>query len=127
MDECGHVHACCGADAAAQRLFFINYLRPEELAMLRGSGGEAGVEAALSKLSAEANIWALASHAYWGVWALIQVRHARPCCMDLWLHAVQMHVCLALHALTAHGIWLHGSCVLRAACALPAPRAAAAP
>lgn len=72
----GLVRACmrCGADAAAQRMFFMHYLRPEELEALRGSGGEAGVEAALSKLSAEANIWALASHAYWGVWALIQVR-----------------------------------------------------
>lgn len=45
---------------------------------LSGSSGRAEPAASwlppvLQRLSAEANIWALASHAYWGVWALIQV------------------------------------------------------
>lgn len=30
----------------------------------------------LDQLSAEANVWALASHIFWGVWAIIQVGRA---------------------------------------------------
>lgn len=30
--------------------------------------------ATLDELSASANVWALASHLYWGIWAIIQVR-----------------------------------------------------
>eukprot|EP00967_Tisochrysis_lutea_P101452 scaffold152243_cov19-Tisochrysis_lutea.AAC.1 len=37
----------------------------------------------LDRLSAEANLFALASHAYWGIWALIQARCAHPSpCMN---------------------------------------------
>jgi hypothetical protein len=30
----------------------------------------------VDRLSASANVWALASHLYWGIWAIIQVRGA---------------------------------------------------
>jgi ethanolamine kinase len=35
-----------------------------------------GLEATLARLSAEANVYALASHIYWGVWSLVQARYS---------------------------------------------------
>lgn len=51
--------------------------------------GEALSEQELERLMAEANLFALASHQYWGVWALIQARWVRwLACM----HGSSMHV-----------------------------------
>lgn len=51
-----------------QELFFRHYL---------AASGSAAANVplqpeVLDQLSAEANVWALASHLYWGIWALIQ-------------------------------------------------------
>ena len=55
----------------AQRLFFRHYMAAQA-----GSTGSAVSEEVLTQLEAEANVFALASHAYWGVWALIQARYS---------------------------------------------------
>lgn len=52
-------------DRDAQYLFFRHYLCPEDPASVS--------ESALANLYVEANCFALASHLYWGVWALVQV------------------------------------------------------
>ncbi len=52
-------------DSAAQRLFFKHYLSGKKIAV---------DDLLLSRLEAEANLFSLASHIYWGVWALIQAR-----------------------------------------------------
>jgi ethanolamine kinase len=71
-----------------QELFFRHYLAQEQQQLAAATAAAAGAspesEAAaaaepptvdpevLDRLSAEANVWALASHLYWGVWAIIQ-------------------------------------------------------
>ncbi|KAG2428047.1 hypothetical protein HXX76_012031 [Chlamydomonas incerta] len=72
-----------------QAAFFRHYLKPGELqalaaaararrpAELGGAAPQAAAEAAaLEGLAAEACIYALASHAYWGVWSFIQARYS---------------------------------------------------
>ena len=66
------------------------YPSPEAQALfLRAYMSEAGDDAAplspeqLAKLSAEANLFALASHAYWGIWALVQARWVAGECLTL--------------------------------------------
>lgn len=60
-----------------QELFFSHYMAEDAAMKAGGSGGSA--EAAplpasvMDQLSASANVWALASHLYWGIWAIIQV------------------------------------------------------
>mmetsp|Transcript_7572 Transcript_7572/g.18796 ORF Transcript_7572/g.18796 Transcript_7572/m.18796 type:complete len:369 (-) Transcript_7572:136-1242(-) len=54
-----------------QALFYSHYFASE------GSSAPAELgEGELEKLSAEANLYALVSHAYWGIWALIQARYS---------------------------------------------------
>lgn len=60
-------------DTAAQRFFFQNYLTLEELQQASTSGS---LDQHLERLSAEANVFALASHVYWGVWAVVQARYS---------------------------------------------------
>eukprot|EP00955_Chlamydomonas_euryale_P089936 364500-Chlamydomonas_euryale.AAC.41 len=58
-------------DTAAQWTFFRHYLsadKPPEVS--------APTEDELSRLEAETNVFALASHVYWGVWSLIQARYS---------------------------------------------------
>ncbi len=51
----------------AQALFFAHYFGAR--------GRPAGLEPArVDALCAEANVFALASHLYWGVWAIVQAR-----------------------------------------------------
>jgi hypothetical protein len=38
------------------------------------TGAEEVCQGTLDRLGAEANLFSLASHAYWGIWALIQAR-----------------------------------------------------
>lgn len=52
-----------------QALFFKHYMADSNAAQLS--------PAELDKLSASANVWALASHLYWGIWAIIQVGSSR--------------------------------------------------
>ncbi|GIL81388.1 hypothetical protein Vretimale_1059 [Volvox reticuliferus] len=71
-----------------QKFFFRNYLKPGELEQLakehipmQESRSEtitlaALEEAVLERLVAEACVFALASHAYWGVWSFIQARYS---------------------------------------------------
>ncbi|PNW82726.1 hypothetical protein CHLRE_06g291600v5 [Chlamydomonas reinhardtii] len=72
-----------------QAAFFRHYLKPGELqalataararrpAELGAAAPQAAAEAAaLEALAAEACIYALASHAYWGVWSFIQARYS---------------------------------------------------
>lgn len=59
----------------AQALFFSHYFAPD------GSDEPVQLSAEeLKKLSAEANLYALVSHVYWGIWALIQARWVGPLC-----------------------------------------------
>lgn len=67
-----------------QELFFRHYLAQGEQLAAAHEGLAAETAAAaddadtpvapdtLDRLSAEANAWALASHLYWGIWAIIQ-------------------------------------------------------
>jgi hypothetical protein len=70
-----------------QELFFRHYLAQEQQEVAAATAAAAGTTSdpaaaaaeplpvsaeALDRLSAEANVWALASHLYWGVWAIIQ-------------------------------------------------------
>lgn len=57
---------------ASQHTFFRAYLG-EECGV---SGRPTEVHAQLERLEAEANVFALASHVYWGVWSLIQARYS---------------------------------------------------
>lgn len=43
-------------------------------------------EATLERCVAEANVYALAAHQYWGVWSFLQVaaRGGLPACMAAW-------------------------------------------
>ena len=64
---CGRSHSY--PDRERQALFFRHYFgragRPKRLS-----------EAKLSRLCAEANVFALASHLFWGVWAVVQARYS---------------------------------------------------
>ncbi|GIL68077.1 hypothetical protein Vafri_21390, partial [Volvox africanus] len=74
--------------AAQQKAFFRHYLKPGELQQLakehismqevRSETDNAAEveEAVLDRLVAEACVFALASHAYWGVWSFIQARYS---------------------------------------------------
>ena len=84
--------------SGAQRLFFTHYLSAASAggsastSAAAGStgngGGRTAVEAAqqpppeeerelqLQRMEAEANLFSLASHIYWGVWSLIQARYS---------------------------------------------------
>lgn len=56
--------------------------------------------AVVDQLSASANVWALASHLYWGIWAIIQVRClllARGASVD-WGGGRRLMICMALRA-----------------------------
>jgi ethanolamine kinase len=53
--------------ASLQKAFFRSYLAGSD---------EPADEAALDLLVAEANLYSLASHIYWGVWALVQARYS---------------------------------------------------
>eukprot|EP00878_Enallax_costatus_P046645 GHUV01056890.1.p1 GENE.GHUV01056890.1~~GHUV01056890.1.p1 ORF type:complete len:271 (+),score=63.88 GHUV01056890.1:192-1004(+) len=55
-----------------QELFFRHYLAADN-----GTAADTPLPSdQLDRLSAEANVWALASHLYWGIWALIQACHS---------------------------------------------------
>ncbi|GAQ88641.1 Ethanolamine kinase [Klebsormidium nitens] len=55
-------------DRDAQYLFFRHYIAPEDPASVP--------ESELANFYVEANCFALASHLYWGVWALVQAKHS---------------------------------------------------
>lgn len=70
-----------------QHLFFRHYLAAGAFSQrtVSGSGGDDQEDACassdpsllmLERMEAEANLFALASHIYWGVWALIQARYS---------------------------------------------------
>ncbi|EFJ52542.1 choline, partial [Volvox carteri f. nagariensis] len=54
-----------------QKVFFRHYLSPRD-----GNSNQGQGEAVLDCLVAEACVFALASHAYWGVWSFIQARYS---------------------------------------------------
>lgn len=67
---CGGVLCCCRyPNKQQQELFWRHYLsadKPEDAV-------DTPIEPQLlDRLVAEANVWALASHLYWGIWALVQ-------------------------------------------------------
>uniref|UniRef100_A0A7S0VNF9 ethanolamine kinase n=1 Tax=Polytomella parva TaxID=51329 RepID=A0A7S0VNF9_9CHLO len=65
-------------NAEQQAIFLQNYLSVET-GHMQGDKGEKGEEedkAKIKNLSQEANFYALVSHVYWGVWALIQARYS---------------------------------------------------
>jgi hypothetical protein len=84
------VCVCRYPNKQQQELFFRHYLAQEQQQVAAATAAAAGASAdsaaaaaaeadpppvdpeVLDRLSAEANAWALASHLYWGVWAIIQ-------------------------------------------------------
>jgi hypothetical protein len=58
----------------AQALFFRHYMAASGAAGDNSADGATLSDEQLARFSAEANLFALASHIYWGVWALIQAR-----------------------------------------------------
>jgi hypothetical protein len=80
------VQSCRYPNKQQQELFFRHYLAQEQQQVAAATAAAAGASpdsaaaaapppvdpGVLEKLSAEANAWALASHLYWGVWAIIQ-------------------------------------------------------
>lgn len=57
-------------DDAQQRLFLRTY------AQASGLVGESGGDDVIDALVVEANVFSLASHLYWGIWALIQAKYS---------------------------------------------------
>jgi ethanolamine kinase len=82
------VKTCRYPTKQQQELFFRHYLAQEQQEVAAATAAAAGTTPdtaaaaatepppvhpeVLDRLSAEANVWALASHLYWGVWAIIQ-------------------------------------------------------